>query len=70
MTTLHKSKTKRDRKAREKRSIALNEYIRKYLGQYFARVNIEVTRGRQRPNLVECHIISSEMCRYLRTYFR
>ena len=42
------SKTKRDRKALEKRSIALNEYIRKYFGHVFAHVKIEapdVTKG-------------------------
>ena len=44
MTTLN-SKTKRDRKAWEKRSIALNEYLRKYSSHFSAQVYIDVTRG-------------------------
>ena len=36
---------------RKKRSIALNEYFRKYFSHFFAQVNIEVTIGHQRPKL-------------------
>ena len=54
----------------KKRSIALNEYIRKCLSRVFAQVNIEVTRGHQRSNLAECNIIFSEMYHYLRAYYR
>ena len=47
MTTHRYSKTKRDRKARKKASIALDVYFRKSLSHFFAQVNIEVIRGRQ-----------------------
>ena len=43
MTIPPNSITKRDKKAQEKRSIAFNEYIRKYFSHFFAKVNIEVT---------------------------
>ena len=56
MTTPPNSKTKRDRKARKKRSIALNEYNRKYFSHFFAKVNIDVIRGHQRSILAECQI--------------
>ena len=42
MTTPN-SRTKGDRKTREKCSNALNKYIRKYLNVVFAQINIEVT---------------------------
>ena len=71
ITTPPNSKTKRDRKGREKRSIALDEYFRKYYGHFFVQVNIEVTRGHQMSNLAGCHIIFfSGMCYYLRMYYR
>ena len=68
MTTRLNSKTKRNRKAQKKRSIALNEYNLKCVSHIFAQVNIEVTRGHQSSILAECHIIFPEMCHYLRTY--
>ena len=36
------------KRRRKKRSIALNDYFRKYFSHLFAQVNIEVTRGHQR----------------------
>ena len=52
------------------RSIALNNYFRKYFIHCFAQANIEVIRGQQWSNFAECHIIFSEMCIYLRIYYR
>ena len=49
MTTHPNSKTKRDRKAREKAFDGpINEYIRKYFDHFFTQANIEVTRGHQK----------------------
>ena len=71
MATPPISKAKRDKKGREK-AFKCSQWVhsRVFLGFFFAQVNIEITRGHQRPNLVECHIISSNMCDNLRTYYR
>ena len=37
---------------------ALNEYIRKGFGHFYAQVNVEVTGGHQRSNSAECHYFS------------
>ena len=54
----------RNRKVRSK---ARRKSLRKYFGQFFAKVNIEVTRGHQRSNLAKFNI-SSETYHYLRNF--
>ena len=67
MTTPN-SKTKRDRKAWEKRSIALNEYLRKYSSHFPLRsilMSQEVTKGQiwRLDIFRECAIISEPIIR-------
>ena len=69
MTTPPKTKTKRDRKVREKAFDCSKGVHSKVSHSCFAQVNIEATRGHQSSSLAECHIISSEMCHNLRAYY-
>ena len=56
----------RDREVRLK---ARQKSLRKYFDQFFAKVNIEVSKCHQRSNLAKIWI-PSEMRYYLRNYFR
>ena len=69
MTTPSNSEAKRDRKAQK--TIDCSEQVQsKVFQSFFAQVNIEVTRGHERSILPEYHIIFTEMCHYLRTYYK
>ena len=50
-------------------SKARKKSFRNYDGQFFAQLNIEVTKGHQMSKFTKFHI-SSEMCHYFRNYHR
>ena len=56
-------------KSRKVRSKARQKTLRKHFGRFFAKVNIEATKGHQRSNLAK-NPISAEMQHYLKNYFR